>query len=335
MWTGFLCSLSVLLTLQSTAQSTEIAGAWRGVLFNDTTLQYLPFELLIESNGKKMSGHTSTIFYANNQAEIGIRSVDARWRNGKLVIEDDELIFNSFSIPPPRGIRKLMVVELQQTDSGRILTGRWMTNRTRQYAPATGSVIVREITESKSLYVTKFLDSVQVVRDQAKLAKQEAKKPAPPKETPPTEKKSEVSAVAASTPTKKPSAEPTAKPAAASIASRTTQANEYVAIYTDSLELTLYDNGEVDGDTVSVMLNGQLIFAQEGLSIKPVQKRIALPNTNSDTLQLILYAENLGSIPPNTGLLILQDGANRHELRFRADLTTNAVIQLVRKRKTD
>lgn len=333
MWTGFLFSLNVFAAIPSIAQSNEVQGSWRGVLFNDTTQQYLPFELLLSSSGKKIFGHTSTTFYENNRAEVGIRSVDARWKNGKLVIEDDELIFNSFSIPPPRGVRKLMLVNLQQTDSGRILIGRWMTNRTRQYAPATGSVILREVTEQKPLYVAQFLDSVQTVREQVKLARQEAKKAAKtPVHTTPAPTPVITAAVA---PIPTPSTEPVAKSAATDIKTRTTRTSELVSIQSDSLELTLYDNGEVDGDTVSVLLNGQVIFAHEGLSIKPVQKRIAVPNTNSDTLQLVLYAENLGAIPPNTGLLILQDGSTRHELRFRADLTTNAVIQLVRKRKTD
>jgi hypothetical protein len=47
-----------------------------------------------------------------------------------------------------------------------------------------------------------------------------------------------------------------------------------------------------------------------------------------------MYAENLGSIPPNTGLLIIMDGEKRYEVRFSADLKTNAAI-LLRRRKTD
>ena len=52
-----------------------------------------------------------------------------------------------------------------------------------------------------------------------------------------------------------------------------------------------------------------------------------------DSLTLVMYAENLGSIPPNTGLLVVGDGDLVYELRFKADLNTNAAIIFRRKIK--
>ena len=101
----------------------------------------------------------------------------------------------------------------------------------------------------------------------------------------------------------------------------------------DSLVLTLCDNGEVDGDTVSVLMNGQVIFARQGLSTKANSKTIYLDKGMPDSLSMVMYAENLGSIPPNTGLLIIMDGEKRHEVRFSADLKTNAAILLRRRIK--
>jgi len=40
-----------------------------------------------------------------------------------------------------------------------------------------------------------------------------------------------------------------------------------------------------------------------------------------------LYADNLGSIPPNTALMIITDGTNRYEVRLSADLKNNAAIR--------
>jgi hypothetical protein len=45
-----------------------------------------------------------------------------------------------------------------------------------------------------------------------------------------------------------------------------------------------------------------------------------------------MYAENLGSIPPNTGLLIIQDGEVRNEIRFAGDMQKSSAIILKRKR---
>ena len=59
---------------------------------------------------------------------------------------------------------------------------------------------------------------------------------------------------------------------------------------------------------------------------------IYIDEETPDSIQLVMYAENLGSIPPNTGLLIVRDGSSIYEVRFSADLKTNAAIILRRKK---
>ena len=60
-------------------------------------------------------------------------------------------------------------------------------------------------------------------------------------------------------------------------------------------------------------------------------KTIYIDKTLGDSLSMVMYAENLGSIPPNTGLMIVMDGDKRYEVRFSADLKTNAAILLKRR----
>lgn len=98
--------------------------------------------------------------------------------------------------------------------------------------------------------------------------------------------------------------------------------------------LTLYDNGTVDGDTVSIILDGRMILAKQGLSTNAINKTIYIPQGSGDSMQLVMYAENLGSLPPNTGLLIINDGSDRYEIRFAGDLEKNAAI-ILKRRKTD
>lgn len=100
----------------------------------------------------------------------------------------------------------------------------------------------------------------------------------------------------------------------------------------DSLELSLYDNGEIDGDTVSVLLNGEIIMAKEGLKAVALKKTIHITPEMGDSIYLVLYAENLGKYPPNTGLLVIHDGDDEYQVRFSADLQTNAAIILRRKK---
>jgi hypothetical protein len=140
-------------------------------------------------------------------------------------------------------------------------------------------------------------------------------KPAPPKPLP-----SVVAYVA-----------PSAAGGAAEIDKRVTKSDQSYYFESDSLVLTLYDNGDVDGDTVTVLMNGGIIFSKAGLSTKANTKTVYITST-MDSVSLVMYAESLGEIPPNTGLLIVNDGEKRYEIRFSADLSTNAAILLRRKK---
>ncbi len=100
----------------------------------------------------------------------------------------------------------------------------------------------------------------------------------------------------------------------------------------DSLTLTLYDNGEVDGDTVSVIMNGIVIMPKVGLTTNAFKKTIYTNEIEGDSIQLVMYAESLGSLPPNTGLLIVNDGGDRYEIRFSGDMQKSSAI-VFRRRK--
>ncbi len=119
--------------------------------------------------------------------------------------------------------------------------------------------------------------------------------------------------------------------AAKEVDTRKTLLEQTVYFASDSLQLTLYDNGEVDGDTVSVLMNGKIIMPRVGLSTNAVRKTIYI-NNDEDSVQLVMYAENLGSIPPNTGLLVVRDGKDIYEIRFSGDLQKNAAIVFRRKK---
>ena len=120
---------------------------------------------------------------------------------------------------------------------------------------------------------------------------------------------------------------------AADVNKRSIATTQSVYYQSDSLVLTLYDNGYVDGDTVSVVMNGDVIFSKQGLSTKAVSKTIYITKETPDSIKLVMYAENLGSIPPNTGLLVVHDGEAVYDVRFSADLKSNAAIILQRKKK--
>ena len=108
------------------------------------------------------------------------------------------------------------------------------------------------------------------------------------------------------------------------------QARKKVAITTLTVDtrqiiLDVYDNGTIDGDTVSIFYNGRLLVGHKRLSEEPLTIHLDLDQT-SDVHELTMYAENLGSIPPNTALIVVKAGKKRYELHSSASLTENAVL---------
>lgn len=127
----------------------------------------------------------------------------------------------------------------------------------------------------------------------------------------------------------KPIAEITAK--TAQVAGRKSEFSQVVSFKSDSLELALYDNGEIDGDTVSIYLDGEVIMAKQGLKSSAIRKTIYVKPGHED-FTLVLFADNLGKYPPNTGLLVVRDGDDVYNLRFSSDFQKNAGIVFRRKR---
>lgn len=162
-----------------------------------------------------------------------------------------------------------------------------------------------------------------------------APKPAAPKPVPPAPKPATTAAVVPAPPVVPRAPRPlpvVAEGSASDLSKRSIETIQTVYFKTDSLSLTLYDNGEVDGDTVSVVVNGKVIMGKKGLSTKAITEILYLTPEMGDSLQMIMYAENLGAIAPNTGLLIIQDGKDRYEIRFSGDLNKNAAIIFKRRK---
>jgi hypothetical protein len=93
----------------------------------------------------------------------------------------------------------------------------------------------------------------------------------------------------------------------------------------DSIVITIADNEVVDGDTVTVFHNNEVLVSRLFVSAHPY--RIVVPlKTDAPIHEFVLVANNLGSIPPNTALLTIEAGKDRYQLKAASDLTKNAVI---------
>ncbi|HET6765999.1 MAG TPA: hypothetical protein VFH08_01325 [Chitinophagaceae bacterium] len=109
-------------------------------------------------------------------------------------------------------------------------------------------------------------------------------------------------------------------------------ANELV-VESDTLKVDFYDNGEIDGDSISVFYNDKLIAFNRILSTRSVHFDIPLDSTK-EINEITMFADNLGTIPPNTALMMVNDGKKRYELRLTSNFEKNATIR-IKKKKPD
>ena len=98
-----------------------------------------------------------------------------------------------------------------------------------------------------------------------------------------------------------------------------------VTVDSDSISVTLYDNGEIDGDSITLIYNDKVLTTHQRLTDKPLTFWIKIAPGNSRN-ELVMYAENLGSIPPNTALMVIYDGEKRYEVNIKSTEKTNGSV---------
>ena len=99
-----------------------------------------------------------------------------------------------------------------------------------------------------------------------------------------------------------------------------------IVVHDKKITLNIYDNGTIDGDTISIYYNGKAVLKNKGLTANPLVVEVEL-DENIALHSIVLFAENLGSIAPNTALVIFttSDG-KRYELYSSTTLQQNASI---------
>ncbi len=316
----YLTSIFLSLIIYCNLFSQDISGLWVGSLYNDSTQQNYYYQLAISQNNGKYVGYSYTTFVVDGKTAVGVKSLKIIPQKVGFVLEDDELLFNNYPVAPPRGVKQITSLTLSETDEVKILSGMFITSRTKQYGrQVTGKVILGE---KKELVNDKLLIQLEKLGLSKNLLfyKFTPSLPIPPLISKDVDYKNSKIDIKIVNPPKDPLVE---------IEKRKIETIQTVYFSSDSITLQLYDNGYVDGDSVSLIVNGKLELEHQSLSTKAVSKTIA---AIGDSLKIIMYAENLGSIAPNTGLLIIYDGILRHEIRFEGDLENNAAILLKRRR---
>lgn len=93
-----------------------------------------------------------------------------------------------------------------------------------------------------------------------------------------------------------------------------------------AIDIQLYDYGTIDHDTVTVYFNGVKIADRQELTAQPIRLQL-IADPAREVQELILHANNLGDIPPNTAKMIILTSDKRYELTVSSSETENAMIR--------
>jgi hypothetical protein len=104
-----------------------------------------------------------------------------------------------------------------------------------------------------------------------------------------------------------------------------------IPITGDSVELRFYDNAEIDGDSISLFLNGRLIFEHIRLTERAYVVKLPVSEF-AENNELIMVAENLGAIPPNTSYMVALVGDKKYDAQLASTENSSAMIRFVKKK---
>ena len=324
--------------------SQNINGLYSGTLQNDSAKMTQQYELALSEYRGKITGYAYATFFANDTFYYSIRRVKAAREAGQLVVEDVEMIANNFPVRPDKGVHRVSYIPLNDLKEGDTLAhfaGSWKTTGTKKFYSIPGTMAMKRERDSAHSALVAHLRELNIIAPENSIASRH-EKPKPEtirKETHPKQERTAapVAETNAAHGVLKKLDQPVAKTAASAATSpklyteRKTAVTQTLDVVSDSLVLRFYDNGVVDGDVISVYVSGEAIVSNAKLLEAATRKTVQLP-AGVDSVELLLVAETLGSIPPNTGLLVVQDGSARYDVRFSADLQTNASI-IFRKKK--
>jgi len=306
---------SLFLFLPWTIYAQDISGVWSGYI--KTPGSQLDYELAISSGEKWLSGYSLLIYLNDGIENIGIKKAKIRQTKKEVYFEDGELVFDNFTTQPRR-IKMFGNLTLITRDTLMILRGNFSTRSldfrdTRTY---TGEVYLEKTFRPLS---SKMLVTMEEINYVHSLSFVKAKKIKTVKQPTNNDLKKKNAAT--------PIVNTNLKPA-----ERKIQKISEIIFSSDSLQLSFFDNGTIDGDTISMVLNGRPIA--ENIKLTTNAYRITIPTkiSSGDSILLVMHAESLGLIPPNTGLLVIMDGEIRHEIRFEGDLQRSSAVTLRKKR---
>ncbi len=91
------------------------------------------------------------------------------------------------------------------------------------------------------------------------------------------------------------------------------------------VKIRVWDHNKIDGDVISIKANDKWILTEQELDKKPIELEYTLTGFQT---RFVLYAHNIGKIPPNTATMTIDDGTEKHTVVLESDLKSSEAIIL-------
>jgi hypothetical protein len=101
-----------------------------------------------------------------------------------------------------------------------------------------------------------------------------------------------------------------------------------IKVDTGVIKLDFYDNAEIDGDSITVLVNKQVVLSNKKLTDSATSAYVRVDLQNP-FVEVEMIAENLGKIPPNTALLIVTAGTKQYQLFLSSTETKSARVRFL------
>ncbi|MCW3090767.1 MAG: hypothetical protein JWP81_1836 [Ferruginibacter sp.] len=346
--------VATFFLLPAALLAQKINGQWRGyfnssgdiVLTGGATTEYV---LEIEINGSQISGFSYSYF--QNRKYYVICSLTGTYYKSTKSMKITETARVKGVMPPDwSDCLQTHILSYQKNGDTEELTGRWVTAPGQVGECGKGNTTLTRRTVSRDLSSynkskngTPFSAQKPVAKAPSLVEKNSSKPVTPPvaktapkskpkitTTTPPQAKNNPVERDAPEiiAPEVKKQVVPILPPSMA-FEKRSNDIIKTIEIEHATFKVDLYDNGEIDGDSISLFYNGKLLLSHKRLGDKPITLMLEA-NTGKETNELTMYAENLGIYPPNTALMVVTDGERRYEVRIASDLKKSGTIRFVK-----
>jgi archaellum component FlaF (FlaF/FlaG flagellin family) len=340
---------TLILFCSITLHAQNFTGQWKGNFMDKSTSfmswggDLCDYVLELNASGNKISGFSYTYFNATGKRYYTICRLEGFIKKGSKYVEVREVERTKTNVP--NDIKNCFQIHrlklFANNEKEDVLSGDWIPAPDQDGDCGYGTTILtrrvlKTTTKPSFNNATARTDKPKI--PQTKITVKP--KPIPPpivKSTAPITKPKPT--IVTKEPTASKPEVVVAKPitpkkeiATSNFEKRDNNLVQTIEVENETFKVDFYDNGDIDGDTISVFFNGKLVEAHKRLTDKPLTLTLAV-DPNIIVNELIMYAENLGSIPPNTAVMIVTDGGKRYEVRIASDLKKSGVIRFVHKPK--